>query len=131
MHQEPAMAYLIADGARARLLLRHGDGRFEQVAHLSHPAGERRSAVESDDRDAGFAAFAEDIAAAMKGLVEQAAFERLVLVAPSHLLSALHESLARPVADRVVGELHKDLTKLPEKDLHEVLNGLLFPDQPA
>lgn len=129
MHHEPAQAYLIADGARARLLLRHGDGRYAELAtfeaashhHSSH--GAERSEAETERERSRFAA---ELAAALDGFVGKGAFDRLVLVAPPRILSAIRGDLKAAAKALVTAELAKDLTQLPEARLREVLDELVL-----
>jgi protein required for attachment to host cells len=48
-------------------------------------------------------------------------FDGLVLVAPPGVLTELKNSLSKPMAELVVGDLQKDLTKVPDHDLPEHL----------
>ncbi len=140
MHQQPSLAYLIADGARARLLLRHGDGRLSTLASFSgEPArrpredtrgrthasvGTARSAVEEPDTTAERRRFAAQLAEAVEDFVAQGAVRRLVLIAPARMLADIRRGLSEPTVSLVAGELAKDLTKLPEAKLHPVLGDL-------
>ena len=127
MHLEPALAYLIADGARARLVLRHADGRYSDMAQFGHDPHRHsghvaRAASERVDQYADLDAFAAEIARELTRLTQGGAFGRLVLVAPSRMLHALREALKPPVAGLVVGALAKDLTKLPQLELEKALD---------
>ncbi len=44
-----------------------------------------------------------------------------MLVAPPRVLTELKQKLAKPIADLVVKDLQKDLTKVPDHDLTEHL----------
>lgn len=61
--------------------------------------------------------FAVEVAHWVGAEATQGAFDRLVLVAPSHALSAIRAALPAAAAERLVGTLAKDLLKTPERDL--------------
>jgi protein required for attachment to host cells len=44
-------------------------------------------------------------------------FDRLVLVAPGHVLHDLRQALDQTASAKIVGSLAKDLTKTPDHDL--------------
>jgi protein required for attachment to host cells len=48
-------------------------------------------------------------------------FDSLVLVAPPGVLTELKKNLSKPIAELVVSDLQKDLTKVPDHDLTEHL----------
>ena len=48
-------------------------------------------------------------------------YARLVLVAPSRFLGALHVSLSKPLRDSVVAEVKRNLTALPARDIRSHL----------
>lgn len=140
MHHEPALAYLIADGGRARLVLRHGDGHFDPLASFSgEPAhrpsqdtrgrteasvGTARSAIEEPDTTAVRRRFAAELSDALEGFIARGAFKRLVLIAPARMLADIRQGLSEAAARVIAGELAKDLTKLPEAKLRPILDGL-------
>jgi protein required for attachment to host cells len=142
MHQEPALTYLVADGARARLMKRHGDGRFSTFANFSSdpltgtrkdtrgrvfgPTGRVRSAIEEPDADPGRRRFATELAEAVEGFVVSGEVDRLVLVAPPRMLADIRSALSGRAARTVAGQLPKDLTKLPEGLLREALDELVL-----
>ncbi|HTI66318.1 MAG TPA: host attachment protein [Caulobacteraceae bacterium] len=144
MHREPSLAYLVADAARARLLLRHGDGRYEVRASFDNepfrrprhdtrgrafaPTGSARSAIGGRDRDREKmrSTFAGEVAAGVERSLAGAGVERLALVAPPRMLAALRSRLGPETARRVVVELARDLTKLPEAALRETLADLVL-----
>jgi protein required for attachment to host cells len=141
MAHETAFACLVADGARARVILRHADGRFSDIARLEAvprrrtkdtrgrvfaSVGPVRAAVPEPDRDADRRAFAAELALALGGLADRKAFDRLILVAPARMLSALRQDLRPDIRARIAGQLAKDLTKHHELDLQHVLDRLVF-----
>lgn len=137
MHKEPALAFVVADAGRARLLLRHSDGRYEELdsfeARRAHrqgrdtrgrvfaSVGESRSAVGEPDHDAAAQRFGATVAESIDALCEAGEVDRFVLVAPPRLIAAVRGRLGSRARQRMVGELAKDLVKLPEPKLREAL----------
>jgi protein required for attachment to host cells len=143
MHRQQALAFLVADGARASLRLRHGDGRYDEVAVFANPArhrprhdtrgrvfasgGETRSAIPADAEDGALKAFAAELAVAVERFMEGGRAHKLTLVAPARMLGALRAALPPQTLDRVSAALAKDLTKLPERELRQALEALVLP----
>jgi protein required for attachment to host cells len=141
MKQEK-LGYVVADGGRAKLVLRHGSGRYETLTelhgeHLHRPRldsrtrvferfGNARSAVgDLGDQRAGVVqAFVAEVDEAVEKAVAEGAFNRFVLAAPPRVLGALRARLKPELQRRVVCEFPKDLTKLPEAELHQRLESI-------
>jgi len=137
MHKEPALAFVVADAGRARLLLRHSDGRYEELdsfdaapAHrqgqdtrgrVHASVGEARSAVGEPNHDLVAQHFAATVAERVEALCEAGEIARFVLAAPPRMLAAVRERLGPRARERAVGELANDLTRLPEPKLREAL----------
>jgi len=135
--------YAIADGGRARFVERDEKGAFRTIASFvstelhdrAHDLGRDRpgrvmesattgrSAVEprQDPKQAAKEDFIKLVADELAVEHERGAFDRLMLVAPPGVLTELKQKLAKPVADLVVKDLQKDLTKVPDHDLSEHL----------
>jgi Protein required for attachment to host cells. len=129
--------YVIADGGRARFVERDLNGAFRTISNfvstelhakshdlgVDHPARVRESAnaerhAIEPRRDLHAAAKEDFIRSVADALAaEDGQFDELVLVAPARVLSQLKDSLAKPLASRVVKDLQKDLTKVPDHDL--------------
>jgi protein required for attachment to host cells len=140
---------LVADGARARILLNEGAGsglqpaidrEFEGDHRPTREIGaERPGRVHANSRDGSRHAMAntvdwhrfakEDFAREMAKRLDRAAarkdFDRLVLVAPAKTLGDLRKTLADTTRSRVSHEIAKDLTPLPLKELTENLGRTL------
>jgi protein required for attachment to host cells len=139
---------LIADGARARILLNTGPGHGlvamdEMVFEGEHTAtrdivtdregrthnsvGNSRSAIDarSDPHRALKAKFALHLAQVLDDAAEQAALDRLILVATPVTLGDLRGSISKRVAALVVGEVPHDLTKTPNGDIASHLKDVL------
>jgi protein required for attachment to host cells len=139
---------LIADGARARVLLNEGPGRGIQVVeglvfHGDHSAthdlvsdregrsysshGPGRSAIEphSDPHRELKKTFVHGLARMLARELEQHAYERLVIVAPPVALGDLRAAISDHVRSKVVSEVAHDLTKLPNDEIAVHLKGIL------
>jgi len=140
---------LVADGARARILLNEGAGsglrpaldhEFEAEHRPTREIGsDRPGRTHANSRDGSRHAMAntvdwhrfakEDFAREMAKLLNRAAarknFERLVLVAPAKTLGDLRKALADTARGQVSHEIAKDLTPLPLKELTENLGRTL------
>jgi protein required for attachment to host cells len=132
--------FVVADGGRARFVERCSQGfgletRREFTAadihDRSHDLGSdrpgrghesdssMRHAIEprQDRHLARKTAFAHEIAMALNRASASGAFDHLVIVAPPHIAAALRHGLEGPTENKVIVELHKDLTKVPDVDL--------------
>jgi protein required for attachment to host cells len=63
--------------------------------------------------------FVDEVAAALNNANARDEFDRLILVAPAHALSELHQALDAPTRRKIAAQLQKDLTHVPEADLAE------------
>lgn len=139
---------LIADGARARLVLNEGPGRgveavagglFEQDLRATREimadrpgrtfdsAGTGRHAMElpTDPAREEKRHFAERLADHLDAAVSKNAFDRLIVVAAPGTLGDLRSALSDKVRSRVFAELDKDLTKVPNDKLASHLAGII------
>jgi protein required for attachment to host cells len=135
--------YVIADGGRARFVERDENGAFRTVVSfvaselhershdlgLDRPARTKESASPARHaieprRDLHQAAKEDFVKLVAEQLDEERGrdqFDRLVLIAPPRVLTELKEKLSKPTAEIVIGDLQKDLTKVPDHDLTEHL----------
>ena len=135
--------YAIADGGRARFVERDEGGAYRTIVSFEsadvhrkardlvsdapgramESATPARSAVEprQDPKRAAKDDFVKLVADKLASEHGRSAFDQLVLVAPPRVLTELKQKLAKPVADLVVKDLQKDLTKVPDHDLTEHL----------
>jgi len=118
-HEHPRVWVLVADGERARVLAPETvAGRFVTVLplgiaeHPHYPPALRQEQHHTDKRQ-----FGAEVARSLNYEADRNTFDRLVLVAPGHVLHAVREALDKTAAARVVGTLSKDLTKLNDHDL--------------
>lgn len=140
--KKPTIWYLIADGARARVVHRQefasgyttelelesieahrpsreiGSDRPGRVGESASPA---RHAMEprQDPHEAAKKAFLHEVAAALDRI--DGNFDRLVLVAPARVLPELRAALPPRLREKVSEELAKDLTRTPIGELGEHL----------
>ncbi len=61
--------------------------------------------------------FARDIARLLEEKREQKAYDQIIIIAAPEMLGGLRLALDTPTSRLVVGEIAKDLTKLPVDDL--------------
>jgi protein required for attachment to host cells len=126
--------FVVADGARARWVVRSetaDDFRTASELHAKpHSAGQPQGAVfdSSSGRPSAVVpradavrhhdeAFARELADALNTQAAAGAFERLVLVAPSHTLNAITEHLNTGAKAKLGKTLAKDLSKTPDHEL--------------
>lgn len=147
--RRPKTWFLIADGARARLLRNDGPGTAlvaaveeEFIAPAVHgfsrdlksdrpgrafdPAGGRPHAMEprNDPHELEKKQFARHVAQVVDGHAAGRAFDRLVIVAPPKTLGDLRAELSAHTAALVVAEVAKDLTHVPADKLRDHLGDL-------
>ena len=133
----------VGDGRKALFLRNDGDEKFpnlktEQVFTDVNPAthdqgtdrpgrsfastGSRRSGVtQTDWHDLEEHKFARDVAAALEKIVRERKVEALVIVAPPRTLAELRLAFHADVKQRIVAELHKDLTKHPVYEIEKLI----------
>ena len=140
---------LVADGARARLYVNEGPGKglhplsgATHKADLHHHSRDVKSDRPGRAVDAGTGQrtalepnqdwhrfekhkFAREMAKVLDAAAAGKAFDRLVLVAPPATLGDLRLELSDPARKLVSGELAKDLTRHPESELPQHLDGVL------
>jgi protein required for attachment to host cells len=140
--KKPNIWYVIADGARARIVHRqeiasgyevelelesdeaHRPSReiwADRPGRAGESASPARHALEprQDPHEAAKKAFMHEVAAAVERF--DGRFDRLVLVAPARILPELRAALAPRLREKVGDELAKDLTKTPLGELGEHL----------
>jgi protein required for attachment to host cells len=126
----------VGDGRKALFLRNAGDAKFpnlvtERVFADANPAtrdqgsdkpgrsfasahSTQRSAMEPTDwHEIEENRFVQRVSAALEALVRRFDAPALVIVAPPRALAELREALHGDVKARLIGEIDKDLTKLP------------------
>jgi protein required for attachment to host cells len=69
--------------------------------------------------------FAEHLAGTISGHLENAAFDRLIVVAAPVTLGDLRAAFSDAVKARITAEFDKDLTKIPNTEIAEILGEAL------
>jgi protein required for attachment to host cells len=131
---------LIADGGRARILETtgkrqdmhlvagsqsrlynppsHEQGRdapgrvYESVGHARHAIEAR-----NDPHTALEALFTSQLATMLADHSAKEAFDRLVVIAPATMLGNLRKMIKPEVRDKIVAEIDKDLTRVPNNEI--------------
>jgi protein required for attachment to host cells len=135
---------LIADGSGARILEALGEGSgFRPVSgdgSLRDGApgsledrgetgcgSQRGNAIGSRPNAAGAleVLFASQLAAMLAGYVRTNAFDRLIIVAPSAMLGGLRKMIGPNVREKIVAEIDKDLTKIPNSEISTHLDEVI------
>ena len=120
---QPKLWVLIADGGRARIVMPEAHhGRFHTVlelggeTHPHFPPSERQDGQHKEEHT-----FAVGLAHRLNQEAAAGAYEKLVLVAPGHILHTVREGLNKQAAALLAGSLSKDLTKVPDHELKDHL----------
>lgn len=144
---QPVTWVLVADGEKARFFMNLGPGRglvdapVEDQVHEnppSHEQGTERPGRVHDRLGAHShamenpvdwhrfekAKFAQEMAALLDRAADAGEFERLILIAPPKTLGDLRGALGK-AADKVIGELDKDLTAFKANEVADRLGGML------
>jgi len=134
MIRQPRLGYLVADGARARLMLRHADGRYDVLSELvpedDHPHGhDTRALFDSGSALSAPAAkqrkrFAAALADAVSQAVAKDQFDDFVVAAPARMLREIRAKLPPSIRSKLRQELARDLTKSPGRELRRRLDAL-------
>ena len=90
-----------------------------KAARAQESVGSARHAIEPkrDLKDAAKEDFVKLVADELAVEHGRGQYDQLVLIAPPGVLTELKRKLAKPIADIVVKDLQKDLTKVPDHDL--------------
>jgi len=141
---KPIRTYiLIADGARARLLLSEGRGKpltevpgsdqrqdirpdheisAERPGRVHESANIARHAIERDDlHRREKERFAQALAADLDRRMAGREYGRLIIAAAPETLGIIRSALSEKVRAVVLGEVAKDLTKLPNAQVRALL----------
>jgi protein required for attachment to host cells len=137
--------YVIADGARARVVERNREsGAYHPIRLFRSKLARLKSSKLKSDRpgrviesstsarhaasprhdphaDAKLA-FARDVAGHIESAAKGREFDELVLAAPSRILNEIKKHLETRTLSQVVSELAKDLTKTPDGKLGDHLD---------
>ena len=134
--------FVIADGSRARWVHRteandfvterelnagHGGHKSGGSVSVHAPSGhtfrvDQRTSAAREVR----VRFAHEVADAISAQAAQGAFDRLALVAPPRILSAIRDRMSVGASAKLARTLAKDLTKAPDHELGAWLGALDF-----
>jgi protein required for attachment to host cells len=98
------------------------DQGTDQPGRAFAAGSSRRSSVEQTDwHRIAEENFADEVAERLYKLAHAGAFEKLVVIAPPRVLGNLRKSFHKEVADKVVGEIPKELTARPVYEIEKLL----------
>lgn len=113
----PRIWALTASAHTARIFKRDGE-RLETIAGMQSAPG--------DFHDNDGKGFASEIASWLDNALRNDSYDRLVLIAAPGMLGNLRHAIGRNVLDRIVAEVDKDLTKMPEHELQAELARIVW-----
>jgi protein required for attachment to host cells len=139
---------LVADGARARILMNQGIGKGlrpaidGELAHALPPTRELGSDKPGRSQQRGVSGrhafqphvdwhrfekekFSREMAALLDAAAERGAFDRLVLIAPPRTLGDLRSALGAKARTKVHAEIDKDLTHVAIQELPDYLGDVV------
>jgi protein required for attachment to host cells len=138
--KHPRTWYVITDGGRARIVQKRDaqdtfdthhefvsadihrhthelgmerPGRTHESAGSAHHALQPREDLHQADKRN----FVYEVARALNEANARGEFDRVILVAPAHALGQLNHALDAPTQRKIVAQLQKDLTNVPNADL--------------
>lgn len=139
---------VIADAGRARILERHAGGRLSELPDsrieqhvpssreivsdkqgttmVSGGAERHAYSPRHDPHREAKRHFIERLAAQLDAHVANGDVDRIVLVAPPQALGDLRAALSDAAVKRVIGEVHKDLTKTPDHEIDSHLGDVIL-----
>ncbi len=136
--------FVVIDTLRARLVRRRPeDGSYVTIGTLSPTTDDRPGRLDRDQSPArthesvgaarhaielrlnvrarAQAAFAKEVFVHLKGLMHEGMFETFVLVAPTRMMGVLLEEMDPELEAALIGQLPKNLTKVPDHKLRDHL----------
>ena len=117
-----AFPNLIVEEAQAQVNPATRDQATDSAGRASSPQGGVQSSVEPTDfHQIEEDRFAADAAAMLKKRALANDYETLIVVAPPRTLGELRKHYHKEVSNRLAGELDKDLTGHPIKDIEKAL----------
>ena len=93
---------------------------MSSVGHQRHAITPRQ-----DPHQALETSFAIQIAARLDSALKNDSYDRLVLVAPAHMLGDLRGAVTPEVRKVILAEVSKDLTKVPNSEIAGHLAGIM------
>ncbi len=118
---------LIADGARARVVMNDGPGHgIKPVKGMKFELdndNERDTVLDAHDDEKRH--FAEELGQNLSKKLQDKAFDRMIIFASPAMLGELRHSLSSQVMEKVIEQVPKDLTHISNKDLPKHLETVL------
>ncbi len=146
-HKIPRIWIVLADRHKLRVFMKP-DGHLEQIAEAypqdnyrekgipNHSLGRMASSASKYIRhrlqphigptEKNDNKFVQEIADWLENAVHANAFDRLIVAASPKMLGDLRKTLSDEVQARIVAEIDKDLTKMPEKELFKELKEIVW-----
>ena len=138
--KHPRTWYVITDGGRARIVQKrdaqdafdtHREFVSADIHRHTHELGMERPGRTRESTGSAHHAlqpredlhrankrnFVYEVARALNEATARDEFDRLILVAPAHALAELNHALDAPAQRKIVAQLQKDLTNVPNADL--------------
>lgn len=146
LHKAPRIWVMVADRRTARIFSKRGDDisltaeitpeirKESKIAdkNIGRVASSGRGAVRHkyephmNESHKEELAFVHKIAAFFDTEAGKDSFDRLVLVAPPHVLGELRKTVSQQVYARIIAEVNKDLTKMNDTKLRHELEKVLW-----
>ncbi|MES2753469.1 MAG: host attachment family protein [Pseudomonadota bacterium] len=113
---------LVVESAEERINPADRDQKTDAAGRSSSPQGAAQSSLgEVDFHQQEEDRFAAETAALLKQGALANDYEKLIVVAPPKTLGELRKHYHKEVSDRLLGELHKDLTGHPVPEIEKAL----------
>ena len=119
---------LIAGGARARIVINDGPGHGIQSVKGMDFKPEASNSERPDMKDMPQEhkrRFACELGEQLEQKLQDNAFDRMIIFAAPSMLGELRSSLSSHIMNKVVEQVPKDLTHIPNKDLPKHLENVL------
>ena len=105
--------------------------KSDRPGRTQESIGNRRSSMEprSDPHQKAEDDFARMLAKHLEGVAGDDSYDGILVFAPPVFLGELRRHLSRAVADKITGEIHKDLTKSTSEGVQAHVREALFPEE--
>lgn len=126
LHTQTTIDSTTAHQRSAEIGTDHPGAHFHSQSSTHHSAPPRHDLHETEKKK-----FAHRIADAINSAASSGEFDDLVLAAPSHVLTEIREALDQAAATKLIGELARDLIKVPDHELQPHLHEWVRPPRRA
>lgn len=135
-HKVPRIWVVVADRTQAHIFRKTSHG-FENIADakMGHSHGTHETTqghafhgydVKSQRHTKGDGAFIEKLAGWLDTAEREGVYDRLILVAAPRTLGDMRDSLGKNVFSRIVAEVDKELTEMPEAKIKKHLDDIVW-----